>query len=462
MSLLINNKKYNSIHFTGILGSGMSAIAQYLRWDGLNISGSDRLLASEDTVSNRDILKSMGCKLFNQDGAGINESIEAICISSAIEETNPEIIAAKKFNIPVLHRSDVLAAIVSSKKTIAVAGTSGKSTVTAMIFEFLSYCGKAPSLISGAALKRLESTGLIGNAFHGSSDLLVIEADESDGTLTKYHPYISIILNVSKDHKPIPELMELFRTLIEHTLLPIVNNDDPLLRALNTEETFGIFSDAKWKADKYILDKLSGTLVMNEIQYTLNLPGIHNLSNLAAALSVCKLTSCDELKLAEAVQTYEGVARRFTIHKTSNDVYIVDDFAHNPEKIKAAVNAARNLSSKLIAIYQPHGFGPTRFLKDDYVETFKSIFKKGDTLFLLPIYYAGGTAQKDISSRMLIDAMGEIEFSAVAVSNREELLKQLIPITMKGICILSMGARDPSLGNFALNITKHIESLDIN
>ncbi|HMA65588.1 MAG: UDP-N-acetylmuramate--L-alanine ligase [Fibrobacterota bacterium] len=461
MSLLINNREYNSIHFTGILGSGMSAIAQYLRWDGLKVSGSDRLLASEDTALNRDKLTGMGCNLFNQDGTGINESTEVICISTAIEDTNPEILAAKKFNIPILHRSDVLAAIVSSKKTIAVAGTSGKSTVTAMIFEFLSYCGKAPSLISGAALKRLEKNGFIGNAFHGTSDLLVIEADESDGTLIKYHPYISVILNVSKDHKPIPELMELFRTLKDHTTLPIVNNDDPLLRTLDTEQSFGILSDATWKADKYILDKLSGTLLVNKRAYTLNLPGIHNLSNLAAALSVCKLTNCDESKLAEAVPTYEGVARRFTIYTTLNDIVIVDDFAHNPEKIKAAVNAARNLSSTLIAIYQPHGFGPTRFLRDDYVETFKSIFKKGDTLFLLPIYYAGGTAQKDISSQMLIDAMGEFEFSAMAPSNREELLIQLQPVLSKGICILSMGARDPSLGNFALSIKKHIESLNL-
>lgn len=461
MSLLINNREYNSIHFTGILGSGMSAIAQYLRWDGLNVSGSDRLLASEDTSLSRDRLIGMGCKLFNQDGTGINEATEAICVSTAIEDTNPEILAAKKLNIPILHRSDVLAAIVSSKKTIAVAGTSGKSTVTAMIFEFLSYCGKAPSLISGAALKRLENSGLIGNAFHGASDLLVIEADESDGTLVKYHPYISVLLNVSKDHKPIPELMELFRALKEHTTIPIVNNDDPLLRALGTEQSFGILSDATWKADNYTLDKLSGTLTMDKTDYKLPLPGIHNLSNLAAALSVCKLTNCDELKLVDAVRTYEGVARRFTIHTTIKDVFVVDDFAHNPEKIKAAVNAARNLSPTLIAIYQPHGFGPTRFLKDDYVETFKSIFKKEDTLFLLPIYYAGGTAQKDITSQMLIDAMGEIEFSAVAPSNREELLMLLNPVLKKGICILLMGARDPSLANFGLSIKNHIETLTI-
>jgi UDP-N-acetylmuramate--alanine ligase len=461
LSLLINNREYNSIHFTGILGSGMSAIAQYLRWDGLSVSGSDRLLASEDTSLNRDKLIGMGCKLFNQDGTGINDSTQVICVSTAIEDTNPEILAAKKLNIPILHRSDILAAIVSSKKAIAVAGTSGKSTVTAMIFEFLSYCGKAPSLISGAALKRLENNGLIGNAFHSASDLLVIEADESDGTLVKYHPYISVLLNVSKDHKPIPELMDMFRTLKDHTEIPIVNNDDPLLRTLDTVQSFGIISDARWKADKYILDKLSGTLIMNKTEYKLSLPGFHNLSNLAAALSVCKLTNCDESKLAEAVRTYEGVARRFTIHPTSKDVFVVDDFAHNPEKIKAAVSAARNLSSTLIAIYQPHGFGPTRFLKNDYVETFKSIFKKGDTLFLLPIYYAGGTAQKDITSQMLIDAMGEIEFSAVAPSNREELLMLLNPVLTKGCCILSMGARDPSLGTFALNIKRHIETLYI-
>jgi UDP-N-acetylmuramate--alanine ligase len=169
LSLLINNKQYNSIHFTGILGSGMSAIAQYLRWQGLNISGSDRLLNSEDTSAVKSGLLDIGCQLFEQDGSGIQKNTDALCVSTAIESSNPDIAKALKEGIPVFHRSDLLAAIISTRKTVAIAGTSGKSTVTAMVFEFLFSSGKSPSLISGANLKRLEKQGLIGNAFRGSS-----------------------------------------------------------------------------------------------------------------------------------------------------------------------------------------------------------------------------------------------------------------------------------------------------
>ena len=138
----------------------------------------------------------------------------SVCVSTAIEESNPDIAAARAHSLPIIHRSDLLAAIIASKRTIAVAGTSGKSTVTAMIFEFLTACGKSPSLISGAPLRRLEKQGLIGNAFSGGSDLLVVEADESDGTLAKYSPEASVILNISKDHKSIDEIRGLFETLV--------------------------------------------------------------------------------------------------------------------------------------------------------------------------------------------------------------------------------------------------------
>ena len=163
--MVINGVPSRSFHFTGIFGTGMSALAQYLRFCGMEVTGSDRLLGSPDTQEMKKALEGLGCIIKGQDGSGLTPDTDALCISTAIEETNPDIAAARKFGIPVIHRSDLLAHIIGSKRTIAVAGTSGKSTVTAMIFEFLDACGKSPSLISGAPLIRLESDGLIGNAY---------------------------------------------------------------------------------------------------------------------------------------------------------------------------------------------------------------------------------------------------------------------------------------------------------
>ncbi len=184
--VMVNATPCRSIHFVGIFGTGMSALAQYLRFEGIAVSGSDRLLASDDTASIRQSLENLGCVIVDQTGSDVIGYADAVCVSTAIEESNPDIAAACRRGIPIIHRSDLLAAIVASKRTVAVAGTSGKSTVTAMIFEFLSACGGSPSLISGAPLLSLTKESLIGNAFSGGSDLLVIEADESDGTITKY------------------------------------------------------------------------------------------------------------------------------------------------------------------------------------------------------------------------------------------------------------------------------------
>ena len=232
MFISVDGTKCGSIHFTGIFGSGMSAIAQYLACMGVGVSGSDRLLDSPDSAKVKAALLICGCGIFPQDGGGIGKDTSAVCVSTAIEEDNPDIAAARGFGIPIVHRSDVLAAIVKENRTVAVAGTSGKSTVTAMIFELLTACGLSPSLISGAALRSLEEQGMLGNAFCGESDLLVIEADESDGTLVKYAPYISVILNISKDHKPEEEVLGMFERLIKQSRWSAVNGDNPKLTGL--------------------------------------------------------------------------------------------------------------------------------------------------------------------------------------------------------------------------------------
>ena len=452
MSLLINGKEVNHIHFVGILGSGMSALAQYLCWKGFSVSGSDRSLRSDATAIWREYLLKIGCTLFDQDGSGITEKIDAVCISSAIESDNPDLIAAQKYHISLVHRSDVLASIVNNHTTIAVAGTSGKSTVTAMIFEFLTTCNKSPSLITGAGLKRLEQQGYIGNAFSGTSDILVIEADESDGSLIKYHPDTSLFLNVSKDHKTVVEVKQLFKQLAQQSKRSIHNADDPLFNDFTTTGTFSLTTPSDWYPNSFSTTATGGVLTRNGIEYFLPLPGNHNLSNCAAALSVAELFGCTASQLQQATKTFEGVARRFTVTHTANNITIVDDFAHNPEKIRAAVTAARSISQRIIAIYQPHGFGPTRFLRDEYAKLFPLILKNDDILILLPIYYAGGTATKDISAIDLKNDLSSVDFSVYTQENRDVCLLLLQKEVQSGTCILVMGARDPSLPLFVKNI----------
>jgi len=326
--------------------------------------------------------------------------------------------------------------------------------VTAMIFEFLTACGKSPSLISGAGLRRLERQGLIGNAWSGGSDLLVVEADESDGTIVKYCPEAAVFLNISRDHKSPDEIRQLFETLASNSRWTASNADDPVLLSLPATVRFGRNGSASWRPDHERLLPTSVKLFRNGIEYHLPLPGDHNLENLCAALCVCEEFGCEPTALADAVRNYEGVARRFSLTATKQNVYVVDDFAHNPVKIAAVVRAARGISERVIAVYQPHGFGPTRFLKDDYITTFRTAFQKRDSLYLLPIYYAGGSAEKNISSKDIISGLGLVPFHAQATKSREELLTKLKSDARSGDCVLLMGARDPSLPALARKIVE--------
>jgi len=456
LSLLINATSCNGLHFTGVLGSGMSAIAQYCAWDGLTVSGSDRLIGSPEVKDTEDKLAALGCALFPQDGSGA-AAADAVVVSTAIEESNPDIAAARKRGIPVFHRSDVLAAIAETKKTIAVAGTSGKSTVTAMIWEFLQGCLKDASLITGAGLLRLEEQGHIGNAHKGSSDLLVIEADESDGTCAKYKPYLSVFLNVSKDHKPVAETLELFVTLARQSQIVFANADDRQLDILKPSRTFGA---AGTYAPSSVISVTPRVSFMREtVSYSLPLPGQHNLSNLLAALSVCDFLGCSDASLVKSVAGYRGVKRRFAVSTLPRDIKVIDDYAHNPEKIKAALQTARGFAKRVLAVFQPHGFGPTRFLKDDLVAMFSQELTNDDTLFLLPIYYAGGTATKDISSEQIVSLVKRRGKTAVSVHSREELVSLIKQNAQPGDAVLVMGARDPSLPGLVEEIKKALEEM---
>lgn len=457
MSLSINQTECRALHFVGVLGSGMSAIAQYCAWRGIEVSGSDRAAGHPSAAAVQARLEALGIAIVPQDGAGVSSRHSAIVISTAIEESNPDRRAAARLGVPIVHRSDVLAAVVESKTTIAVAGTSGKSTVTALIFHLLKACGKNPSLITGANLHALTDRDFIGNAWVGESDLLVIEADESDGSCVRYRPYLSVFLNVSKDHKEIDETVALFQTLARQSGKTLVNARDQRLQSLPATCRFGDRGDEHF-AGVYDCSGDSASVTLDGIQYSIPFPGCHSASNLLAALSACRMLDCDPRRLRAGALDFHGVQRRFDRITTRRGILVIDDFAHNPDKIRAAMTTARNLGNRLFALFQPHGFGPARFMRNDFARVFAEALRPGDALFLLPIYYAGGTANKDISSR---DMAADIVDSSARIHSppsRDEAIARIARDAQPGDVVLSMGARDPSLADFARALAHAIDT----
>ena len=298
---------------------------------------------------------------------------------------------------------------------------------------------------------------MLGNAFKGDSGILVIEADESDGTLVKYHPEKAVFLNISKDHKPVTETLELFKRLSSQTPLVIKNADDPGLSPIEAARTFGFLKNSDFGPESvravtpFVQFTLKGT------DFELPLPGYHNLSNALAALCVCESQGCNLEGMVEPMREFRGVTRRFLVSRTTKGITVIDDYAHNPAKIKAAILAARDFGSRLFAVFQPHGYGPTRFLKDEFVETFAQLIRSADELYLLPIYYAGGTVKKDISSEELADLVGRRGVMSHAPQNRDGLIASLKQRVKPGDVVILMGARDPSLSLLAQEIKNSLE-----
>ncbi len=223
--------------FIGIAGSGMSAIAQYLKGIGKNVSGSDRFFREGENNETKEKLEAEGINCFLQNGEGITDATDLVVVSTAVEDTVAEVQKAKELNIPIIKRSELLAVIAASKKTIAVGGTSGKSTTSAMLFDILEYAGLLPSIISGAGLVSIIKQGRIGNAKVGKGEWLVIEADKSDGSIVQYKPEIGLLLNIDKDHKEIEALLDIFKTFKENSKRFVVNQSHPLTRKRDTRPT---------------------------------------------------------------------------------------------------------------------------------------------------------------------------------------------------------------------------------
>ena len=463
--MITSIKDFQNVFFIGIAGSGMSAIAQYLKGIDKNVSGSDRYFKPGVFNETKNKLEAEGIICFEQNGEGINSSTELVVVSAAIEDTVIEVQKAKQLNIPIIKRSELLALISESKRTIAVGGTSGKSTTVAILFEIIDHAGLQPSLISGAGLTRLIKQNKIGNAAVGKGAWLIIEADESDGSIVQYKPEIGLLLNVDKDHKDLPELMQLFTQFKNNCQTFIVNQSNKFAAELSQNIQHDFSSDENGEAGFIMKDfnqqRFEISFKINQTQFKLNAPGKHNAENALAAIAAANFIGIDLAACSSALKNYEGIYRRHQIIGSKNGVTLIDDFAHNPAKCAASIKACQPVAEKLIAWFQPHGYTPTKFLRNDFVKEIAAVLRPQDEIWMSEIFYAGGTTTKDISANDLINDLKALNKNAFFVEHRNDLVKAIKQHLTGNCCILLMGARDPGLEAFAQFVWSKL-SCDLN
>lgn len=422
----------------------------------MKVSGSDRQFIANDFNESRSALEAEGILCYAQGGGGVTVDVDIVVVSTAIENTVPEVQDAIRLGKPILKRSELLAELVKTKRTIAIGGTSGKSTTTAMLYEILLYAGLKPSVIGGAGLTRLIRQGKIGNAAFGEGDWLIIEADESDGSIVQYHPEIGVLLNVDKDHQDIDILMALFKEFKNNSTTFIVNRSQPLAASLSADSIWDFDIDpngsVSMTARNFNQTGASISFMIGSETFQLNAPGKHNMENALAAIAVAQSIGVSMADCKHALAGYEGIFRRHQVYGEKNGVILVDDFAHNPVKCARSIQACQPFSDKLIAWFQPHGYGPTRFLRHDFVEEIANVLRPDDEIWMSEIYYAGGTAVKDISANDLIEDLKQRGVKAHFVAERNDLIEQIKPHINRSTTLLLMGARDPSLSAFASQV----------
>ncbi len=447
------------VSFCGISGSGMSALAQYLKAKGYDVSGSDRSFDLGNDIKNKSALENVGIKIFPQDGSAIDEDTDCLYVSTAVEDSIADVKKALELDVKIEKRSDLLAQIFNiSEYGVAVGGTSGKTTVTAMIGFMLDKLNYKPIMINGGLLKNYESEKGIPNVIlNDHSNICIIEADESDGSIEKYNPYIAIVNNITIDHKPIEELQKLFSDFVKRAKGAIINLDcENSAILLDKNANIVTFSIKNPKADVYISDiiPLNNGLeyVLNGKKYRLKLTGKFNAANAACAIGACKLLGVDVDSAAKILEEFVGTKRRLDIIGVKNNITVIDDFAHNPDKVAASLSALKNYSGRLLVMFQPHGFSPMRMMGKEIMQSFANFMQPADMLFIPEIYYVGGSVKKDISSKDLVNYAKQLNVNAEFYLTRNKIKERIFEIVKPYDRIVIMGARDNSLPDFCKEI----------
>jgi UDP-N-acetylmuramate-alanine ligase len=438
-------------HFSGIAGAGMNPLAQLMRARGHAVQGSDR---SFDQGKNLDVaarLTALGIVVKPQDGSAVTPDLDRFVYSTAVEAETPEVRAAREHGIERVPRPALLAEVVDAGRPgVAIAGTSGKSTITGMVGWLTREGGVPATVLGGAALAGEGGTGCF---LPGAADgPVAAEACESDGTLTGYHAALGLIHNISRDHGEVETLLPQFETFAKRCGRLLVNAASPEAAEVGRTvgaRTYGAApgADARLEIASVGPHRASGVLHLPGGPLALDVPqpGRHNLENGAAAALITLELGLSPATVTALLARFPGVARRFeVIAVTAGGIRVVDDYAHNGEKLRAAITTAQAGADRVLAVFQPHGFGPARFLRPELREMMPRLLRPQDRLCYAEIFYAGGTVARDVSSRMLAEDLPAVLQCGYAPDHRA-VVDWLRARARPGDTVLIMGARDPEL-----------------
>jgi len=439
----MGNETMKSCHVVGVAGVGMNALAQALIGDGWSVSGSDRY---EDQGQDLEVirkLKEASVRFFPQDGSGVSSATEAVVVSTAIEKENPDIAAAARFNVPVRHRAEMLAELVEGRQTVAIAGTSGKTTVTGMVGWILEQLGADPTVVNGGVLVNWAAENRIGNVRTGRSGLCVIEVDESDRSLLRFHPEWALITNMSADHFNLAETDALFRQFRGQVRRECIAGWECGVseQDLNTR-----------------LDRNGSKFTYDGVEFEVPLLGAHNVENALHAAILCRSMGYELGRIRDALGGFKGIQRRLERVGQARGVTVVDEYAHNPAKIAAAWRAVAPYYSRVTAFWRPHGFKPLSLMFNDLVSMFAGVCRPQDRLYLLPVYYAGGTVSKQMDSEVLAEALKERGVATEWIPDYGTLMEQIAGDARTGDVVLCIGARDPGIPKFARELVIRLGS----
>ena len=449
----------------------MTPLALIIQARGGRVEGSDRALDQGRSTERFNFLRARGVLLHPQDGSGIRRAGQILVTSAAVEETVLDVQAARRIGATITTRASLLAQLFNRAGFgIGVAGTSGKSTTVGMIGWILHRAGKCPTIMNGADMKNfIEEGAPFASARVGAGDIFVSEVDESDGSIAFFKPQMAVVNNISLDHKSLDELRTLFSEFIAKAQTVVLN--------LDNAETAAFAGDAKpGRALTYSLHATQADLLAlapirsprgiafqvkardtgQAVAVELQVPGLHNVANALAALSVAKAGGVALGEAAAHLSGFSGIRRRLEVVGTVNEITVIDDFAHNPDKISATLETMHAFPGRLLLMFQPHGYGPIRLMRNALVDCFAIGLRDEDVLVMPEPVYFGGTVDRSVGSGEIVCEIERRGRRAFAFPDRGACGNALVRLAHRGDRIVVMGARDDSLSQFAHELLRRL------
>ena len=452
----------------------MTPLALIVQAGGGRVEGSDRALDQGRNAAKFDFLRAHGVRLHPQDGSGVRRADQILVTSAAVEDTVPDVQAARRIGAAVTTRAQVLAELFNASGCgVGVAGTSGKSTTTGMIGWILHRAGRNPTIMNGAEMKNfISASSAFAGARIGDGEEFVCEVDESDGSIALFTPRVAVVNNISLDHKPLEELRILFRGFASKGETVVLNLDNAETAALVTDLKPG--QAVTWSLSDTRADLLAGPPVSSPgaiafavkarasgqvVEVELKVPGLHNVANALAALGATIACGVGLADAAEHLGEFSGIRRRLEVVGTVNEITVIDDFAHNPDKIAATLETMHAFAGRLLLMFQPHGYGPLRLMRDDLVDCFACGLRSEDVLLMPEPVYFGGTVDRSVGSDEIVGEIVRRGRNAFALPDRSACGEKLVQLARRGDRIVVMGARDDSLSQFAQDLVRRVERI---